>query len=161
MVNLHLLPDLPLPVTPRTKSYSPLKRKARALLMDHWTLQVPPPLYCLYNPTTIPHAFMGLDRFSARRIHQMRAGKSYLAGHPSWSDDRDPVCPSCQAEDETFHHAILSCRSKSEARRLHLSGVSSIAHDSPLWVDKKSLISLAAYVRATHTNYPPDMLSSA
>ena len=104
---------------------------------------------------------MGLDRFSAGRVHQMRAGKSYLAAHPSWSDDKDPLCPSCEAEDETFHHAILSCRSKSEARRLHLSGVSSIAHDSPLWVDKKSLTGLAAYIHATHTNFPPDMLSYA
>ena len=161
MVNLHLLPDLPPTVAPGTKSYSSLKREARTLLMDHWTLQAPPPLYYLYKPTTAPHAFMGLDRFSAGRIHQMRAGKSYLAAHPSWSDDRDPQCPSCEAEDETFHHAILSCRSKSEARRLHLSGVGSIAHDSPLWADTKSLIGLAAYIRATHTNYPPDMLSSA
>ena len=144
-----------------TKSYSSLKRESSALLMDHWTLQAPPLLYYLYKPTTVHHAFMGLDRFSAGRIHQMRAGKSYLAAHPSWSDDRDPLCPSCEAEDENFHHAILSCRSKSKARRLHLSGVSSIAHDSPLWVDKRSLNGLAAYICSTHTNYPPDMLSSA
>ena len=91
----------------------------------------------------------------------MRAGKSYLAAHPSWSDDRDPLCPCREREDETFHHAILSYRSKSEARQLHLSGVSSVAHDSALWVNKKSLIGLATYVRTTHTNYPPDMLSSA
>ena len=104
---------------------------------------------------------MGLDRFSAGRIHQMRAGKSYLAAHPSWSDDMAPLCPSCEVEDETFHHAILSCRSKSEARRLHLSGASSIAFDSPLWTDKKLLNGLAAYIHATHTNFPPDMLSYA
>src|SRR5207302_7710602 len=151
MVNLYLLPDPPPTVTPGTKSYSSLKRESRTLLMDHWTLQVPPPLYYLYKPTTVPHAFMGLDRFGAGRIHQMRAGKSNLAVHPSWSDDRDPLCPSCEPEDETCHHAILSCRSKSEARRLYLSGVGSIAHDSPLWVDRKSLIGLAAYLRAIHT----------
>ena len=161
MVNLHLLPDLPPTVAPGTKSYSSLKRESRTLLMDHWTLQAPPPLYYLYKPTTVPHAFMGLDRFSAGRIHQMRAGKSYLAAHLSWSDDRDPLCPSCEEEDETFHHAVLSCKSKSEARRLHLSGVGSIAHDSPLWADKKSLIGLAAYIRATHTNFPPGMLGPA
>ena len=83
MTNLHLLPDLPPPVAPGTKSYSSLKREARALLMDHWTLQAPPPLYYLYKPTTVPHAFMGLDRFSAGWVHQMRAGKSYLAAHSS------------------------------------------------------------------------------
>src|SRR5437588_3155754 len=146
MVNLHLLPDLPPTIAPGMKSYSSLKRESKAMLIDHWILQAPPPPYYLYKPTTAPHAFMGLDRFSAGRIHQMRAGKSYLAAHPSWSDDRDPLCPSCEVEDETFHHAILSCRSKSEACRLHVSGVSSIAHDSPLWWDKKALIGLAAYL---------------
>src|SRR5437899_1396224 len=99
--------------------------------MDHWTLQALPLLYYPYKPSTVPHAFMGLDGFSAGRVHQMPTGKSYLATHPSWSDNKAPLCPSCEAEDETFPHAILSCRSKSEARRLHLSGVSSIAHDSP------------------------------
>src|SRR5205807_10482646 len=129
--------------------------------VDHWTFQAPPPLYYLSKPSTVPHAFMGLDRFSTDRVHQMWAGKSYLVAHPSWSDHRTPLCPSCEVEDETFHHAILSCISKSEARQLHLSGVSSIAHDSPLWADKKSLLGLAAYIRATHTNFPPDMLSVA
>ena len=76
MVNLHLLPDLPPLVAPGTKSYSSLKRESRALLMDHWTLQVPPPLYYLYKPTTVPHGFMDLDFFSAGRIYQMRAGTS-------------------------------------------------------------------------------------
>src|SRR5437879_10450855 len=65
MINLHLLPDLPPAVIPGTKSYSSLKREARALLMDHGTLQAPPPLYYLYKPTMVPHAFMVLDCFSA------------------------------------------------------------------------------------------------
>ena len=131
------------------------------LLTDHWTLQAPPPLYYLYKPTMVPDAFMGLIRFSAGWIHQMRAGKCYLVAPPSWSDDKDPFCPSCEVEDDTFHYAILSYRFKSEAHRLHLSGVGSIAHDSPLWADKKSLIGLATYIQATHTNLPPDMLSSS
>src|SRR5207237_5952691 len=135
-----------------------LKRESRTLLMDYWTPQAPPREYYLYKPTTVPHAFMGLDSFSPGRVHQMRARKSYLAAHPSWSGDKNPICPSCEAEDETFLHAVLSCRSKSKARRLHLSVVSSIAHDSPLCPDKKSLIGLAAYIHATHTSSLPDTL---
>src|SRR5437588_12561831 len=50
MINLHLLPDLPPPIAPETKSYSSLKRESRAMLMDHWTFQAPPLLYYLYKP---------------------------------------------------------------------------------------------------------------
>ena len=78
-----LLPDLPPPIVPRTKPYSSLKREFRVLLMDHWTLQAMPPLYYLYKSTMVPHAFMGLDRFSVGWVYQMRAGKSYLVAHPS------------------------------------------------------------------------------
>src|SRR5438309_7929800 len=69
IVNLCLLPDLPPAVAPGTKSYSSLKREARVLLEDHWTLQSPLPWYYLYKPTTAHYAFMVLDRFSAARIH--------------------------------------------------------------------------------------------
>ena len=68
ITNLHRLPDLAPPFAPGTKSYSSLKRESRSLLMDHWTLQAPPPLYYLFKPTTVPHAFMGLDRFSVGRV---------------------------------------------------------------------------------------------
>src|SRR5437868_15416038 len=101
MTNLHLLPDPAPPIAPGTKSYSSLKRESRTLLMDHWTLQAPPPLCYLYKPTTIPHAFMGLDRISAQRIYQIRAGKSNLAAHPSWADDRDPYAPPARQKTKT------------------------------------------------------------
>src|SRR5205807_7571478 len=72
MTNLHLLPDLPPPVVPGTKSYSSLKRESRVLLMDHWILQAPPPLYYLYKPTTVPHASLRLHRTSPGRVRHMR-----------------------------------------------------------------------------------------
>src|SRR5207302_245427 len=43
MTNLHLLPDLPPPVSPATNFYSSLTTDATALLMDYSTLQAPPP----------------------------------------------------------------------------------------------------------------------
>ena len=37
---------------------------------------------------------MGLGKFVAGRIHQMRAAKSYLAAHPSWfNENPNPTCP--------------------------------------------------------------------
>src|SRR5205807_3245921 len=75
MINLHLLPDLLPTVAPGTKSYSSLKRESRTLLMDHWTLQAPLPLYYLYKLTTVPQTLMVLDRSSAVLIYQMKAVK--------------------------------------------------------------------------------------
>jgi len=101
---------------------------------------------------------MGLAKFMAGRIHQMRAQKSYLAAHPSWSRvDERKHCPRCGEEEETFSHAILRCQSTSNHRKRLLQGLSDVGPDSPLWSDKQLLLALAAFIRATGTNYPPDM----
>ena len=50
-----------------------------------------------YYPSPLrlsPHPFMGLGKFMAGRIHQMRSQKSYLAAHPSWFNAYDSrLCP--------------------------------------------------------------------
>jgi len=49
------------------------------------------------------YPFMGLGKFVAGRIHQMRSAKSYLAAHRSWSDESpDPTCPRCETGPESF-----------------------------------------------------------
>jgi len=104
---------------------------------------------------------MGLGKFMAGRIHQMRAQKSYLAAHPSWSRVDEPRhCPRCGEEEETFSHARLRCQSTSYHRERLLQGFSDVGPDSPLWSDKQLLLALAAFIRATGTNYPPDMFPS-
>ena len=77
-------------------------------LKEEWQ-SVPPVLYYPFAPSLVPHAFMGLPKFIAGRIHQMRSGKSYLAAHrPSWCKDPVlPTCPRCSSEHETFTHATL------------------------------------------------------
>src|SRR5207237_1289515 len=57
------------------------------------------------------HQFIGLGKFMARPIHQMRTQKSLLAAHPSCSGGPAPmrVCPQCGEEEETFTYAILRC----------------------------------------------------
>jgi len=73
-----------------------------------------------YRPWLKPHPFMGLSKFDAGRLHQMRAEKSYLRVHPSWDDDAPTTCPSCKQAPETFEHAIIYCLAKRAARTRHL-----------------------------------------
>ena len=82
---------------------------------------------------------MGLDKFIAGPLHQMRDQKSYLAAHPSWwSEDPDSSCPSCRYEAETFEHAILYCPARSGNRGCYLESSLSLRADSPLWDNKNT-----------------------
>jgi len=111
MINSHLVcpsPTLP-PQSLMDNTYSALKKRARETLLAEWASLFPTPGYYLHPPALSPRPFMGLGKFVAGRIHQMRAGKSYLAAHPTWrSPDTDTSCPQCGLEPETFEHAILS-----------------------------------------------------
>jgi len=84
-----------------------------------------------YQPSIKPHPFMGLDRFSASGLHQMRSVKGYLRAHPSWDSDLPTTCPSCQSAPETFEHAILHSSAKEPCRNRHLQGVFDIGPDAP------------------------------
>ena len=86
LLHPHLLPigTRPPPDPPPGRSYSALKAFLKGHLLQDWLLQSPPPLSYPYPPRLVPHPFMGLDRFTAGRIHQMRSRKSYLKAHPNW-----------------------------------------------------------------------------
>jgi len=102
-----------------------------------------------------PAPLMGLDKFTAGRIHKMRARKSYLAAYPQWGDtDPDKTCPACGKEEETFEHAILYWESKGQQRAHHLPDMSSVGQESPLWMNKVSVVGLASYIRAIYTGFP-------
>ena len=110
MINSHLV--CPARVLPpqslMDNTYSALKKSVREALLAESTSLFPTPEYYLHPPPLHPRPFMGLGKFVAGRIHQMRAGKSYLAAHPTWrSPDADTSCPRCGLEPETFEHAIL------------------------------------------------------
>ena len=126
--------------------------------MQHWH-SLPLPDYYSYSLHLSPHPFLGLGKFMAGCIHQMRSQKSYLAAHPSWFNAHDSaLCPLCGDEPETFCHAILLCPAKASARARHLQGVSSVGPDAPLWSSSSLLLSLEAFIKATGTASPPDML---
>ena len=143
-----------------TNAYGALKRRAQSLMMDKWR-SIPLPGYYPFPLRLSPPPFMGLGKFLACCIHQMRFQKSYLAAHPPWFNaDDSPLGPLCGDEPETFSHAILRCPAKASARTCHLQGISSVDHDAPLWASSSLLLSLTAFIRATDTGFPPDILPS-
>jgi len=144
-----------------TNAYRALKGQTRLLLLEEWRRLAPPPPYYTFSFSLTPHPFMGLGKFMAGRIHQMRAQKIYLPTHPSWSRVDEPRhCPRCGEEEETFSHAILRRQSTSYHRERLLQGLSDVGPDSPLGSDKQLLLALANFIQATGTNYPPDMFPS-
>jgi len=82
--------NIPLPDLMR-RTYQALRSRARNMLIQDWATDDPAPPYYEYPPSLSPHPFMGLGKFVAGRIHQMRSAKSYLAAYPSWFDENQPV----------------------------------------------------------------------
>jgi len=118
----------------------------------------PDPGYYHHLPALNPRPFMGLGKFIAGRIHQMRAEKSYLAAHPTWkSPDADTSCPRCGLEPETFEHAVLSCPSRQGARSRLLHGVSRVGPGDQVWSSLPLLKRLASFIGVTSTGFPPTM----
>jgi len=154
----HLLIDQ-YPAPPPGRSYPQLKSQCKNLLIKEWEEAAPDPARYPYRPSLKPHPFMGLDKFSAGRLHQMRSGKSYLRAHPSWDSDVPPTCPRCQDAPETFEHAILHCSAKGPSRARHLQGVLDIGPDAPVWSSAALLGALTRFIKSTATAFPPGMFS--
>jgi len=154
----HLITDhYPEPAPGR--SYPQLTLKCKNLLLEEWDKAAPDPARYPYPPSLRPHTFMGLDKFSAGRIHQMRSGNSDLRAHPSWDSDAPTTCLSCQSAPETFKHAILLCPAKEPSRTCHLQGVLDIGPDAPVWSSAALLGALARFIKSTATAFPPGMFS--
>jgi len=71
------------PTPPPGRAYPQLKLLCRKLLMEEWEDAALDSRRYAYRPSLKPHPFMGLSKFDAGRLHQMRSGKSYLRAHPS------------------------------------------------------------------------------
>ena len=85
----------------RARTYKALKVRSQLLMMSEWDSLHPRPGYNTYPCRLDPHPIMGLDKYIAGRLHEMRAHKSYLAAHPSWwSEDPDTSCPGCRSDAE-------------------------------------------------------------
>ena len=124
--------------------------------MNDWKESRPPPDYYTYHLSLSPHSFMGLPKFLAGRLHQMRSGKSYLAAHrPAWQGESvEPTCPRCSSEEESFTHAVLSCPQRAWAKARFLPGVISLGQESPVWSTPSLVVALAKFIKATATGFP-------
>jgi len=141
----HLLCEV-YPEPPQGRSYPRLKLKCKNRLMEDWDKAAPDPARYPYRPSLKAHPFMGPDKFSAGRLHQMRSGKCYLSPHPSWDSDVPTTCPSRQSASESFEHAILYYSAKEPARTHHLQGVLDVGPDAPVWTSAALLGALARFI---------------
>jgi len=160
MINSHLVCLTPTlaPQSLMDSTYSALKKRVRDTLLAEWSSLFPTPGYYLHPPALSPRPFMGLGKFVAGRIHQMRAGKSYLAAHPTWrSPGADTSCPRCGLEPEPFEHVILACPSRQHSRSRLLHGVTDVGPGAPLWSPLPPLTRLAIFLGVTCTGFPPTM----
>ena len=160
MINSHLvcLTRTLLPQSLMDNTYSALKKRARETHLAEWASLFPTTGYYLHPPALSARPFMGLGKFVAGRIQQIRAGKSYLAAHPTWrSPDADTSCPRCGLEPETFEHAILSCPSRQHSRSRLLHGITDVGPEAPLWSSLPRLKRLATFIGVTSTGFPPTM----
>ena len=161
MINAHLVPKVSALLPPQsliTSTYSALKKWVREALIEDWLQLLPPPAYYHHAPALHPRSFMGLGKFMAGRIHQMRAWKSYPAAHPSWrAPEADTSCPPFGLERESLRHTNLSCPSRQGARACLLHGVADVSHEAPLWSSLLLLKRLATYISVTSTGFSPTM----
>ena len=129
------------------------------MLLQDWATDAPTPPYYEYLPSLTPHPFMGLGKFFAGRIYEMRAAKGPPAAHPSgFEDDRNPTCPRCRNEPETFRNAIPICPARSWDQDLLLKDVSSIGQDAALWSAPHRIPALGEYITHTKTGFPPEVI---
>jgi len=148
-----------LPSPPTGRTYPELKLQCRNLLMKEWEEATPDPARYEYRPSLKPHPFMGLSKFDAGRLHQMRSGKSYIRAHPSWDDSAPTTCPSCEEAQDIFEYAILHCSAKGPARIRHLQGISDIGTEALGWALAAPLCALTRLIRSTATAFPAGMFS--
>jgi len=162
MINEHQGPELWALLPPSslmTGTYSALKKRVRLVLIGDWNRLFSLPAYYHQLPALHTRPFMGLHKLTAGHIHKMRAGKSYLAAHPSWrAPEADTSCPCGSLEPERFEYTILACPCRQDARARLLHGITSVGQEAPLWSSLPLLKELATQISATSTGFPPTML---
>lgn len=124
----HLLADC-YADPPKGSSYPQLRRRCRDLLMVEWQARTPDPVRYPYRSSLKHHPFMGLNKFDAGRLHQMRSGNSNIRAHPSWDND-DPT--TCDESLEMFEHAILPCPARAPTRDPPPLVISDLGSNAPI-----------------------------
>ena len=105
---------------------------------------------------------MTSHKFAAARLHQMRAGKSYLRAQGDWRNrDEGSICPRCENTNETFYHVINECPSLATAREGHSNISLDISPESLVWSEKKKgweeMKHLISFISLNKINFPLKM----
>ena len=142
-----LFPKWPFPRKPNTwlppeleeyKYYEDTIKHIREAIHHKWKLLEYPEYYGYRPPHRTCWRFMTTHKLVAARLHQIRAGKSYLKAHWDWRDwEADPTCPRCESREETFHHVINECPSLATARAGHSDISLDISPESLVWSEKE------------------------
>jgi len=123
-IPLHLCTVLVSHGLMRHADYEDTIKRVREAIHHKWKLLEFPEYYGYRPPYRSCWRFMTTNKFVVARLHQMRAGKSYLKAHRDWRDRKeDPTCPRCESRAETFHHVINECPSLADAREGHSTAV--------------------------------------
>jgi len=106
--------------------------------------------------------FMTINKFAASRLHQMRAGKSYLKAQKDWRNpEASELCPRCENEPETFEHIIASCQALASARVGQPDEVFDISPESLIWAENKKgwdlMKCLISFISLNKLNFPSNM----
>lgn len=134
------------------------KETVRKRIHKRWQEEPYPPYY-EYRPAYREcWNFITLPKFAARRIHQMRANKSYLKAQTNWSNqDQDPKCQLCEEESETVSHVVNCPALEGAWTNMNLKALA-IAPESPLWKSNKKGMELvrrfSSYVMKNRINFP-------
>jgi len=105
---------------------------------------------------------MTINKFAASRLHQMRAGKSYLKAQKDWRNPEASVlCPRCENEPETFKHIITDCQALASARVGQPDEIFDISPESLIWAENKKgwdlMKCLISFISLNKLNFPSNM----
>ena len=118
--------------------YNDTLKAIREAIHTKWKQRNYPDYYGYRPPFRTWWRFMTAGKFTAARLHQMRASKSYLKAQRDWRDsDGSSLCPRCEPEDETFIHVITECSALAWARTAYSKFSFDISSESVVWKENK------------------------
>jgi len=105
---------------------------------------------------------MTLNKSATCRLHQMRAGKSYLKAQKDWRNLEESVlCPRCQNEPKTFIHVVTGCPALASASVGQPDEIFDISPGSQIWAENKkgwdSMKCLISFNSLNKLNFPSNM----
>jgi len=141
--------------------YDDTIKTVRETIYKKWKLRNYPDYYGYRPPFRTCWRLMTSQKFTAARIHQMRAGRSYLRADKDWRDpNKSFLCPRCEEEEESFEHVISVCPALPEARERHLEFSFDISLESLVHKENKkgsdTMKLLISFISLNKLNLPDD-----